>query len=350
MRLNGQAIRPLSVAFAALVVAALALALPAGAGAAGAKTIYAKQLTRILPQGKDPVLFEGGAFGPDGRFYFANALAKPGQPKVIALDVHTKQAKGIYTDRNSVLVSTQFDAAGRLYVTDFEGGTVASMNPDGSDYRVDFGAKVGGRKLHPDDISFDPEGHMFVSDTSGSPQQRIGIVLRLDADGSNPQVLADGMAGPNGVTFTPDYSALWVSEYTGKRELLLTLSKDRSAVTKKEVAFSAEVGNGKFDSNTIDAAGNVYQCINERGEILVWSPQGELLRTIRIRQNLGAPELSATDLAIRPGTRTAYVVVGGEAGGFVYSFKALAKGIPQSNGGSAELPRLVRRATARAAG
>lgn len=334
MGLNGQAIR---IRFAALAtVAALASALPAGAAATGAKTTYAKQLTRILPRGKEPVLFEGGAFGPDGRFYFANALAKPGQPKVIALDIETKKSEGVYTDKKSVLVSTQFDAAGRLYVTDFEGGTVASMNPDGSDYRVDFAAKVDGRKLHPDDISFDPEGHMFVSDTSGSPRHRVGIVLRLDADGSNPLVLAKGMAGPNGVTFTPDYSALWVSEYTGKRELLLGLNDERSAVTEKKVAFSAKVGNGKFDSNTVDAAGNVYQCINERGEILVWSPGGKLLRTIRIRQDLGAPELSATNLAIRPGTRTAYVVVGGEAGGFVYTFKALAKGIPQSNGGSAE--------------
>lgn len=336
MGLNGQAIRILLAAAAAL---ALAVALPTIAAAKGT-TIYAKQLTRILPQGKEPVLFEGGAFGPDGRFYFANALAKPGQPKVLALDLKTKQAEGVYSDRKSVLVSTQFDAAGRLYVTDFEGGTVASMNPDGSDYRVDFSGKVEGRKLHPDDISFDPSGHMYVSDTSGSPKNPIGIVLRLDADGTNPLVLADGMAGPNGVTFTPDYSALWVSEYTGKRELLLTLNDDRSAVAAKKVAMTAAVGKGKFDSNTVDAAGNVYQCINERGEIFVWSPAGKLLRTIKIRQDLGAPELSATNLAIKPGTRTAYVVVGGEAGGFVYTFKALAKGIPQSNGGSAELAHL----------
>jgi lactonase len=225
-------------------------------------------------------------------------------------------------------------------VTDFEGGSIASMNPDGSEYRVDFDAKVEGRKLHPDDISFDPAGHMFVSDTSGSPKNPIGIVLRLDADGTNPIVLVHGMAGPNGITFTPDYSRLWVSEYTGKRELLLTLNHDRTAVPKSKVAMTADVGKGKFDSNTIDAAGNVYQCINERGEILVWSPSGKLLQTIRIRQDLGAPELSATNLAIKPGTRTAYVVVGGEAGGFVYTFKTLAKGIPQSNGGSAELPHL----------
>lgn len=342
MGLNGQAIR---VSVTTALVAALGLALAATGAFAkgGGHTVFAKQLTRVVPQGKGPVLLEGGAFGPDGRFYFANVLAKPGQPKVLALDLETKKAKGIYTDKRSALTSTQFDSAGRLWVTDFEGG-VASMNPDGSDYRLDFSGRLGKRRLHPDDISFDPAGHIFVSDTSGTPEHPTGVVVRLEADGSNPKLLAGGMAGPNGITFTPDYSALWVSEYTGQKELLLRLNADRSAVTGKEAAMTAEVGNGKFDSNTVDAAGNVYQCINERGEILVWSPAGKLLRTIRVRQNLGAPELSATNLAIKPGTRTAYVVVGGEAGGFVYTFKALAKGIPQSNGGSAALPHVMARA------
>ena len=41
-----------------------------------------------------------------------------------------------------------------------------------------------------------------------------------------------------------------------------------------------------------------------------------------------------TNLAIKPGTGTAYVVVDGKAGGFVYTFKALANGFAGSNGGS----------------
>ena len=85
-------------------------------------------------------------------------------------------------------------------------------------------------------------------------------------------------------------------------------------------------GIGHFDSNLVDSAGNVYQCVNEDGEILVWNQHGELQETVKIKQNLGAPEMSATNLAIKPGTDTAYVVVGGKAGGFVYTFKTLAKG------------------------
>jgi hypothetical protein len=43
---------------AVIAIVALAAAAPAGA----MKTVFAKKLTRILPHGKEPVLFEGGAF------------------------------------------------------------------------------------------------------------------------------------------------------------------------------------------------------------------------------------------------------------------------------------------------
>ena len=54
---------------AAALVPALALAAPALVGAApkhksGGSTVYAKRVARVLPQGSEPVLLEGGAFGP----------------------------------------------------------------------------------------------------------------------------------------------------------------------------------------------------------------------------------------------------------------------------------------------
>ena len=210
------------------------------------------------------------------------------------------------------------------------------MNPDGSGFKTEFAGKVHGQKMLPDDISFDPAGHLFVSDTAGDPWNRIGRVVRFDADGSHPDVLMGGLAAANGIAFTPDYSRLWVSEYTNQQVDLLTLNPKHGAVTEASVGMNENEGVGFFDSNTVDAAGNVYQCVGGNGEIRVWNEHGDLLRTVRIRQNLPKPELSATNLAIKPGTKKAYVVVGGEAGGFVYTFPALAKGIAQSNGGSAK--------------
>jgi lactonase len=314
---------------AAAIVAAVGL-LAAGPAAA-AKTVYAKQLTRILPQGKEPVLFEGGAFGPEGNFFFANVLAQPGGPKVISLDPKTKKWKSIHTDKEGVYTSTQFDDKGNLWVTDYA-GKIDVMSPDGSNFRTTYSGKFAEAS---DDIAFDKQGNMFITDTTGDPWHPTGDLLWANPQGKEVKVLMSGFAGTNGVSFTPNYERLWVSEYTGMKEDLLTLNKDHTQVAEAQVGMHGSPGIGKFDSNMVDSAGNVYQCLNEDGEVLVWNEHGELQETIKIKQNLGAPEMGGTNLAIKPGTKTAYVVVGGKAGGFVYTFPALAKGYAGgSNGGS----------------
>jgi lactonase len=328
--------RLLMVALAALATTALVAAASAGAakkggGGGGGKVVYAKKLTRILPQGKEPVLFEGGAFGPEGNFIFANVFAKAGEPKLISLNPGTKKWKSIHTDKTGTYTSTQFDAKGNLWVTDFA-GTIDEMNPDGSNFKTTYSGKFA---KFSDDLSFDRQGNMFVTDTAGSPWQPTGEIVRFDPNGQNPKTFMGGLASPNGISFTPDYTRLWVSEYTGQREDLLTLDKDHTAVAEAQVGMHGSPGVGHFDSNMVDSAGNVYQCVNEDGEILVWNEHGQLQETVKIKQNLGAPEMSATNLAIKPGTNTVYVVVGGKAGGFVYTFPALAKGFAGSNGGSA---------------
>jgi lactonase len=326
--------RLLLVALAVMATTALVAVASAGAakkGGGGDKVVYAKQLTRILPQGKEPVLFEGGAFGPEGNFVFANVLAAPGGPKIISLDPATKKWTSIHTDKTGVYTSTQFDAKGNLWVTDFA-GTIDEMNPDGSNFKTTYSGKFAEAS---DDISFDPQGNMFVTDTDGSPWKPTGEIALFDPQGQNPKTFMGGLASPNGISFTPDYERLWVSEYTGQREDLLTLNKDHTALAEAQVGMHGSPGIGHFDSNMVDSAGNIYQCVNEDGEILVWNEHGELQETVKIKQNLGAPEMSAANLAIKPGTKTVYVVVGGKAGGFVYTFPALAKGFAGSNGGSA---------------
>jgi lactonase len=258
---------------AAAVMATTALVAVASAGAAGknagggGKVVFAKQLTRILPQGKEPVLFEGGAFGPEGDFFFANVIAKPGGPKVVRLDPKTKKWTNIHTDKAGEYTSTQFDAKGNLWVTDFA-GKIDEMSPDGSNFKTTYSGKFA---KFSDDLSFDQQGNMFVTDTAGSPWQPTGEVVRFDPQGQNPKTFMGGLASPNGISYTPDYERLWVSQYTGQREDLLTLDKDHTAVAEAQVGMHGSPGIGHFDSNMVDSAGNIYQCVNEDGEILVWN-------------------------------------------------------------------------------
>jgi lactonase len=321
----------------AVAVMAMTAAIAAGsAGAAkssggdGAPVVYAKQLARVLPKNKEGTALEGGAFGPEGDFFFDNVLAKAGEPKVIKFDPKTKKSVGIHTDKTGIYTSTQFDSKGNLWVTDFS-GKIDEMQPNGSGFKTTYGGKLA---TGADDLAFDKQGNMFVTDTEGSPWKPTGDLIRLNPRGKDAKVLMSGFAGTNGVSFTPNYERLWVSEYTGMKEDLLTLNKDHTKVAEAQVGMHGSPGIGKFDSNMVDSAGNVYQCLNEDGEVLVWNEHGELQETIKIKQNLGAPEMGGTNLAIKPGTKTAYLVVGGQAGGFIYTFPTLAKGYAGSNGGS----------------
>jgi lactonase len=325
--------RLMLVALAVMAMTALVAVASAGAagkkGGGGGNVVYAKKLTRILPQGKEPVLFEGGAFGPEGNFVFANVLAKAGEPKLISLNPATKKWKSILTDKEGMYTSTQFDSKGNLWVTDFA-GKIDEMSPDGSNFKTTYSGKFAEAS---DDITFDKQGNMYVTNTDGTPFEPTGEIALFDPQGQNPKTFLGGLAAPNGISFTPDYSKLWVSEYQAQRELLLTPKEGKLA--EAQVGMHGSPGIGHFDSNMVDSAGNIYQCVNEDGEILVWNEHGELQETVKIKQNLGAPEMSATNLAIKPGTSTVYVVVGGKAGGFVYTFPALAKGYAGgSNGGS----------------
>jgi lactonase len=274
-------------AFAMLVAGAAVASAAKPSGPSAPRVITAKKVVRVAPAGKEPVLLEGGAFGPSGDFYFVNALAPAGTPKVLRLNLKTKHLTSLYTDSTATFTSAQFDPrGGRLYLTDFGGGAIDSLNADGSDFRVDFAGKVDGRGMSPDDIAFDPGGNLFLTDSTGTPWDPTGRVIRFGPGATDPTVLMSGLASPNGIS---------------------------------------------FDS---DAAGNVYQCIYEDGKILVWGERGELKAEIVIPQNLGKPELAATNLGIKPGTKRGYIVVGGESGGFVYSFKALGKGISLAGGGT----------------
>lgn len=308
------------------------------AGDTGPATINARlfaQVSKLDPPGPlgHVTALEGPAFGPDGDLYMVHPTAPSGQPSVIALDIRTRKVRGVLKDSTSMYTSLQFSPAdGKIYLTDLN-GKIDRMNPDGTDFTTVLSGNVLGRPLAPDDIAFDQDGAMFVTDFQGTPWSPTGRVIRLDPDGSHPTMLMDGLAGANGISFDPTYSALWVSEFRAGRVDHVPLSADHTRVTDPSIGMYGNEGVGGFDSNAVDASGNVYQCAFDDGKIYVYSPHGSLLATIVVPQTMPAPQLQTTNLVIKPGTRQGYLVVGGYNGGFVYTFRALGLGDAQSNGG-----------------
>lgn len=198
-----------------------------------------------------------------------------------------------------------------------------------------FEGKVDGRQRHPDDLTFDEEGNLFVTDSSPTTYpdaKSSGRVVRIDGENHDATVLADNQPNPNGISFNLEEDALWVSQLDSDRIDRLTLNGDRTAASVGHTAIHVDGGGAQTDSNAVDAEGNIYQALHGRSEIRVHGPDGQLLSTIGLPAGHKGLE-SATNIAIKPGTNDAYATVSGPSGGYIYRFEALGKGIRQSNDG-----------------
>ncbi|NEB82376.1 SMP-30/gluconolactonase/LRE family protein, partial [Streptomyces sp. SID14478] len=280
-------------------------------------------------------LLEGPVLVGGGALYVVDVTAPAGEPKVLSVDVATGRHEGVYTDGTGAYTSAQVSPYdGRLYLSDFATGAVVSVAKDGSRPRTFFSGEVDGSTMTPDDIAFDDDGNLYLSDAHGTqPDESDGRIVRIDRDGGRATVLADGLAQPNGIMFDPGRRGLWISELAKDTVSYLLLDADKTSVTSRHEAIHVDGGLAQTDSIAVDADGNLYQALHGRPAMAVYSKYGARLGTVEIPAEDAAGLQSATNVAITPGRTTAYMTVSGADGGYVYEFTALGRGIRQSNGG-----------------
>ncbi|MEV5813350.1 SMP-30/gluconolactonase/LRE family protein [Streptomyces mutabilis] len=310
---------------------------PEEAAAGGAdRTVRAQKVMRLTTVHPETgmTLLEGPTFDADGSLLVVDVTAPAGEPKVLRVDVRKKTSAQVHTDDRGAYTSAQFSPYdGRVYLTDFAHGEIVSMAPDGSDPRTFFSGEVDGAAMNPDDLAFDQDGNLYVSDSRGmSEGEAKGRVVRIDREGKNATVLADELAAPNGISFDSEYRGLWVSELTQNRVSYLLLDgEDR--VASRHTAIRVDGGVAQTDSIAVDADGNLYQALHGRPAMAVYDRHGERLATVEVPARAAEGLESATNMAITPGGTKAYMTVSGPAGGYLYTFDALAEGVRQSNGG-----------------
>ncbi|MFE2499111.1 SMP-30/gluconolactonase/LRE family protein [Streptomyces scopuliridis] len=290
------------------------------------------QLTKVHEE-TGMTLLEGPTFDEDGSLLVVDVTAPAGEPKVIRVDIEKKTSRAVHTDGRGAYTSAQFSPYdGRLYLTDYAYGEVVSLAPDGSDPRTFFSGKVDGAQMNLDDIAFDKAGNLYVSDTRGlSEGEEHGRVVRIDRDGKKATVLAGELAATNGISFDVDYRGLWISELTQNRISYLRVD-GKGGVASQHTAIRVDGGIAQTDSIAVDADGNLYVGLSGRPAMAMYNKHGERLATVEVPARAEGLEM-ATNVAITPGGRTAYMTVSGPAGGYLYTFDALAEGIRQSNGG-----------------
>ncbi|MET7639981.1 SMP-30/gluconolactonase/LRE family protein [Streptomyces sp. NPDC005438] len=299
------------------------------------RTLRARQVMRLTTPHQETgmTLLEGPVFDRRGHLVVVDVTAPEGEPKVIRVNVEDRTSRPLSSSGDAAYTSAQFSPHdGRLYLTDFAHGEIVSMAPDGGDRRTFFSGPVDGARMNPDDLAFDRKGNLYLSDSRGLSEGKAhGRVVRISRDGDDATVLAGGLAAPNGISFDTGYRGLWFSELTRNRVSYLRLD-GKGRVTSRHIALRINAGIAQTDSIAVDADGNLYQGLHGRPAMAVYDQHGERRATVELPRGSKGLE-SATNVAITPGGTRAYLTVSGPAGGYLYTFDALAKGVRQSNGG-----------------
>jgi gluconolactonase len=204
------------------------------------------------------------------------------------------------------------DRAGHMTPTgvpdSYRGGSIQRFDPRSGRLDTLYEAVDGERLKAPNDIKRDRHGDIWFTDTgkSRARSRDHGGLYCARADGSQIRAVAYPLQTPNGLAFSPDQRTLYVA-LSDRREIAAFDVTARGEVAPGPPRIVAALGGVRLFDNiavTVDHA-ILVACVLS-GEIVVLSPQGRILRTIRL------DDPAPTALAFAgPGRRTLYATLSG---------------------------------------
>lgn len=149
----------------------------------------------VVATGEHSVLYptagqpNGLTMGPDGALYYSDF----GGGRVYRVDVTDGSRTQVTTSTISQANGLAFGSDGRLYVVSYASGQLFALTlvAGAETARQTIASSLG----NPDGLAFDSSGRIYVGDNGGDR------LLRLDADGTNPMVLASRVYSAANVEF-----------------------------------------------------------------------------------------------------------------------------------------------------
>ncbi|MCU1328733.1 MAG: gluconolactonase [Bryobacterales bacterium] len=233
---------------------------------------------------------EGPAWNGPGKFLVWSDIPNNVQMRWIEEDsrVTTFRNPSGYSNGNT------FDYEGRQLSCEHGGRRVVRYELNGT--ATVIADKFEGKKLNsPNDIVVHPDGTIWFTDpTYGiggnyegfkSDKETPEAVYRVDKAGKITKV-ADGMSGPNGICFSPDYKKVYVADTGAGRELRV-YDLDGAALKNgksfAKLTVPGEGGPSGADGMRCDTDGNLW--CGARPGVLIVSPAGETIGMIRLPEN-----------------------------------------------------------------
>ena len=185
-----------------------------------------------------------------------------------------------------------FDPQGRLTICQHGNRRVVRVEPHG-DVTV-LADRFEGRRLNsPNDLVYRSDGTLFFTDPPfglpgafDDPARELPFSGVFRARDGAVALVADELAGPNGLAFSPDERILYVGDWDPERKVVMRYELDAAGdVTASSVLcdLTGEPGEDALDGLKVDAAGNVYAC--GPGGVWIVAPDGERLGLLRLPED-----------------------------------------------------------------
>ena len=240
---------------------------------------------------------EGPLWHPDGYWLFVDLRR---EPPVIHRMSPAGGTPDIIREPSGGTNGMTFDLQGRLLMCEGDNRRITRMEADGT-INVVAGRWDGKRFHRPNDIVCRSDDSIYITNPSGrvpEEEQEIewpGTIHRIATDGT-VELLAHDIDFPNGIAFSPDESALYVSNTRklGERPdqywdgevkqnqyiQAYDVAADGSLSNSRMFGSMASAEDGVPDGMKVDAEGRVY-CTGSGG-VWVFDAAGEHLGIIRV--------------------------------------------------------------------
>jgi gluconolactonase len=174
------------------------------------------------------------------------------------------------------------DRKGRLIACEHGNRRVTRTEKNGSIKTL--ADKFQGKKLNsPNDVVTKSDGAIYFSDPSygiklDEQEQPVQGVYHLSPDGKELSLVADDLARPNGLAFSPDEKKLYIDD-SERRHIRVFNVQDDGSLSGGAVFYDMNVSTpGAPDGMKVDVEGHVY-CTGAGG-VWVFDAQGKHLGTI----------------------------------------------------------------------
>ncbi|KZN50224.1 SMP-30/gluconolactonase/LRE family protein [Pseudoalteromonas luteoviolacea] len=175
--------------------------------------------------------------------------------------------------KGSIGNGLRFDNAGNMYVADYMGHNILRITQD---KQVSVFAHVPAMN-QPNDLAISDDGTLFASDPNW--QEGNGQLWRIDKNG-NVLRLKAGMGTTNGIEVSPNNTVLYVNESVQKRIWAFPI-KHNGEIGEPSLFYQFD--NHGLDGMRTDVHGNLYVARYGAGEVAIISPNGELLRVVKLK-------------------------------------------------------------------